>query len=125
MPCNSDYMEATGREISLSHVACLLDELSGRAFTSSCWAGYHPAVYNKHVSKEDANRMVAELCRRIQTVEIKNYSLEMQIWWRDHKAADKARHEKEMSEKKNERARNAAIAKLTPKERELLGASNE
>lgn len=80
MPCNSDYLEANDYERELSRVACLLDELDGKPIDQSHWRGsagpYHPAVYSRCITKEDADRM---------------YSLEMQMWWRDHQAADKAR----------------------------------
>jgi hypothetical protein len=45
----------------------------------------------------------------------------MQIWWRDHQAADKARVEAELAAAEDAKAKAAAIAKLTPHERKLLG----
>ena len=30
MPCNGDYLAANGKEVQLSRVACLLDELDGK-----------------------------------------------------------------------------------------------
>lgn len=39
MGCNSDYLNATDREKSLSKVACLLDELKGISFTQGAWNG--------------------------------------------------------------------------------------
>lgn len=122
MPCNSDHMEATGKERELSRVACLLDELDGKPLDPQRgpWRGYHPAVYNK-TAKVDADGLVGELCARLQAVDVTKYSLEMQIWWRDHQAVDKARIEHELARKHNESERRAAIAKLTPHERQLLG----
>jgi hypothetical protein len=125
MPCNSDYMEASGKEIALSRVACLLDELDGKPLNPSHWGGYHPAVYNKGdvagVGGTAGDAMVSELCSRLQAIDVTKYSLEMQMWWRDHQAADKARIEHELARKKDETERRAAIAKLTPHERKLLG----
>lgn len=65
--------------------------------------------------------MVAELCAHLQKHGADKYSLEMQIWWRDHRIADKERVEKEIAEKKLRSEKEAAIAKLTPYERKLLG----
>jgi len=117
MPCNSDYMEASGKEVGLSQVACLLDELDGKAIDTSHWRGYHPAVYNKPV---DGDALVAELCKRLQSVDVTKYSLEMQMWWRDHQRADKRRIEFELARAKTEKDKAAALAKLTPHERKLL-----
>jgi hypothetical protein len=111
-------MEANVLEIRLSQVACLLDELDGKAIDPHHWRGYHPRVYSKRV---DGDKMVARLCERLQFVDVKNYSLLMQIWWRDHKKADKARAEAELAAAKDAEAKKAAIAKLTLHERKLLG----
>lgn len=118
MPCNSDYMEASGKEVELSRVACLLGELDGKPIDKSHWRGYHPAVYNKQVN---GDALVSELCERLQSVDVQKHSLEMQIWWRDHQASDKARIEHELACKRNAEDREAAMAKLTPRERNLLG----
>lgn len=94
MPCNSDYLSASEYEIELSRVACLLDEIAGKKkLDRSHWRGYHPRVYNKPFSRGDRGEgdvMVAELCAFLRSApDITIYSLEMQIWWRDHKKADK------------------------------------
>lgn len=113
MPCNSDYMEANSFEHNISQVACLLDELAGKSWSKDDWSGYHPRVYNK-ATKELGDSLVKELCEALKEVEIKKYSLEMQIWWRDHQAKDKERINREAAE------RQAALAKLTPRERQVL-----
>ena len=118
MPCRSDYMEASGKEVELSRVACLLGELDGKPIDKSHWRGYHPAVYCKQV---DGDALVSELCERLQSVDVTQFSLEMQIWLRDHQAADKARIEHELARKRSAEGREAALAKLTPHERRLLG----
>jgi len=64
---------------------------------------------------------VAELCQKLQNVDISEYSLEMQMWWRDHQKADKARIERELKEARTRAAKAAALAKLTEYEKALLG----
>jgi len=118
MPCNCDYLEASGKEISLSRVACLLDELNGTPIKKDYWAGYHPAVYNRPV---DGDKLVDDLCSRLQEADVKEYSLEMQMWWRDHQKADEDRVKHELARLKTNEDRAAAIEKLTPYERNLLG----
>lgn len=120
MPCNSDYMNASQLEIELSRVACLLEELDGTPINPSHWRGYHPAVYCR-LSSVDADKIVAELCSRLQDTDVTKYSLEMQMWWRDHQKADKARLEMELRLTKEKEDKDKAIAKLTPYERKLLG----
>lgn len=120
MPCKSDHMDPTGLEREASRVACLLDELNGAKPSQGSWYGYHPRVYNQ-VSQELADKLTAELCSRLQTVDVTKYSLELQMWWRDHQAADKARVERELEQSRTAAEREAALAKLTPHERKLLG----
>jgi hypothetical protein len=121
MPCNSDYMNPTDKEVQISRVACLLDELDGKKFKEDHWEGYHPRVYNGNGGGVDGDKLVAKLCQKLQTVDVKKYSLEMQMWWRDHQAADQARRDREIDEKDTEAERRAALRKLTARERKLLG----
>lgn len=52
MPCNSDHMEASQREIAMSRVFQLLDEFEGKPLDRSGWGGYDRRVYCKALSKE-------------------------------------------------------------------------
>jgi hypothetical protein len=113
-------MAANGYESELSQVACLLDELAGQKWDRSWWDGYHPRVYCK-ADRTKGDQMVRELCAALQSRDVTQYSLEMQIWWRDHQAADKARCEGDLAQAKTAAERDAALAKLTPAERRLLG----
>lgn len=123
MPCNSDYMRANDYEERLSQVACLLDELNGQPqINKDHWRGYHPRVYCKAV---DGDAMVAELCSRLQTLDVSKRSLEMQVWWRDHQQADKARLEAEVLKQKTDAEKAAALSKLTEYEKALLGLSKK
>ena len=97
---------------------CLLEELEGKAIDPSCWDGYHPKVYNQQVN---GDALVHSLCEKLQQVNVKDYSLEMQVWWRDHQKADAARLEKEIKAKATKKAKVAAMKKLSAYERKLLG----
>jgi hypothetical protein len=115
-------MEASDREIAISQVYCLLDELKGQTVRNdSHWRGYHPKVYNKGLIKQEQDVVVESLCSKLQNLDVSKYSLEMQMWWRDHQAADKARIEKELAEETNGVDRARALGKLTSHERKLLG----
>lgn len=118
MPCNCDHLKATNKELFLSQIACLLDELDGRPIDKNHWDGYHPEVYNKSVN---GDKLISKLCGKLQKVDVSKYSLEMQMWWRDHQEIDKARLKEEMKIKKTEEEKRKALSKLTDYERRLLG----
>lgn len=118
MPCNSDYMNATDKERQISQVACLLDEIAGKSFSEADWNGYHPLVYGKTYN---ADKMVAKLCSRLKKLDVKKFSLEMQIWWRDHQKADKERLKLEKKAEENQKLAASALKKLTKAEKKALG----
>lgn len=89
MDCDSSYLEANWKEVALSQVACLLDELDGVHFSKSHWRGYHPRVYSMRV---DGGALAAELRSKLQNDDVTRRSLEMQIWWRDHQCDDGMRY---------------------------------
>ena len=120
MGCNSDYQAANGDEINLSVIYGLLDELKTGKLPKEFGDGYDKRVYNKGLSKEHVDKKTAELCSKLQEIDITKYSLEMQMWWRDHKKADAARLKSEIKSHKDKDAKEKAIAKLTPYERKLL-----
>jgi hypothetical protein len=121
MPCESGYLAANDYEVRMSRVACLLEELDGKPIDGEHWGGYHPRVYCKDPSSDE---MVQELCSRLQKLDVTKYSLEMQVWWRDHQKADKERLERGIREATELKARAEAMAKLTPYERGLLGLTD-
>lgn len=90
MPCDSSYMEASGMEKHYSQVLSLLGEFDGKPIQRKWWEGYHPDAYGK-ATRPKLDKAVADLCARLENAEVKNLSLEMQMWWRDHQAADAAR----------------------------------
>jgi len=98
MPCSSSSYESSGDEVAFSKVACLLGELNGEPFDEQHWRGYHPAVYGKCLNAEQEDLLVSTLCDSLKGKNITDFSLEMQMWWRDHQAADAKRIEKEMEE---------------------------
>jgi hypothetical protein len=120
MPCNSDYLEATSLERELSKVACLLDEIAGKPCERRYAFGYHPRVYGK-ATRELGDQLVGELCNALQGADVSQFSLDMQIWWRDHQAADEERIQKETAIATLTFQRETALSKLTAHEQWLLG----
>ena len=118
MPCNSDYLEPNQNEIHLVKIEALLEELQTGNLPDWYGNGGHHSVYNKATDKRLHDATVA-LCAKLQTIpDVKVYSLEMQMWWRDHQAADAKRLKKEIEEFKD---KEKALAKLSDYEKKLLG----
>lgn len=110
MGCNSDYMRATpAEELSKQLMGLLLE------------AGLinHEAGYYGQPDKIDEHTQM--LCQFCQNNDVGKCSLEFQIWWRDHQKADKERLDREQEALKTKNEREAALDKLTPYERKLLG----
>ncbi len=117
-------MESTSREKALTKVVLLLDELDGKGAPDpkKFIAGYDRRAYTDHPSKKTAAAWVRDLCARLQEIkDVRVFSLELQTWWRDHQAADAARLSAELEQQQTAAKRQAAIAKLSPYERQLLG----
>jgi hypothetical protein len=123
MPCNGDYLEATRDERLLSQVFRLIDEVkTGIPVNSENFKnGYDNRAYNKY-SNEALDNAVAELCSLLKKspINIARRSLELQMWWRDHVAADKARKENLKSHKEFLRKKKTALDKLTDEEKKIL-----
>lgn len=126
MPCRSDYMEASGTEKQLSRVLCLLDELLVHRPVDSHskeWAGYHPGAYNHSGGSKELDRATAELCAHLGKLtkeQLSTYTLEMQLWWREHQKQDRKREAQEREADLLTALRKKALAKLTPEERVAL-----
>ena len=110
MPCKCDYMEPNRRELESKVVLNLLHEVG----LEESKIGYYGRV--KTVDED-----TRKLCKFCQENDVTNYSLELQIWWRDHKEMDKKRREMEESKVKQEIIKQSALSKLTEEEKEALG----
>lgn len=121
MPCNSDHMNPHPNEVVASQCLTLLDELNGKKFKSDNYEGYHPKAYGKGLNKEDCDKLTDKLCKKLQKTDVTKYSLELQMWWRDHQTADKRRALASIKKTKTAKEKKAALAKLTQHERKLLG----
>ena len=97
MPCDSSHMESNPKEVTISRLYCFLGELKGRKWKKAEYDGYHRDVYNKGLSEGTADIAADQLCTALKGIapeQIQKFSLELQMWWRDHKQADKARAQK-------------------------------
>lgn len=121
MPCNSDYMEATGFEIEMSRVFQLLDLVEGKRakIDRDSWNGYDKRVYGVFMRTDAAHKIVARLCaacKKMSERDMKNMPLELQMWWRDHQKADKKREKEEQNKQREKAVLTRAKAKLSREE---------
>lgn len=116
------YQGPTGKECRLSRVFCMLDELDGKSWTEDEWYGKHPKVYG-HANELNEQALTGQLVYEINELgtAITDYSLELQMWWRDYKERVRKVDELARVAVRREQKRKAALAKLTPDERKLLG----
>lgn len=121
MPCRCDDCEPSQIEIELSKVWALAEELDTGKLPKYYGTGKCNHPYAKD-SKEVLDICTETVCSELQKVpDITKYSLEMQIWWRNHQEADRKRIKKEIEQQKTQREKEVALNKLTPYERKLLG----
>ena len=132
MPCDCRYMDDGGPsalELSLSRIACLLDEVKhGIPVNREWWEnGDHPRLREMHLRfdflgmEKALDEWGSELCALVRERGAGGYSLELQIWWRDHQIEDAKREAREEEERQRAMEREAALAKLTDREKALLG----
>lgn len=126
MPCRSDYMEPNERERELTNINAFLYELKTGKLGKHYGTGMDPNVYNKTITQEVLNKATEKLCTNMRKLEkdddslLQVLSLELQMWWRDHKKGDIRQMKEELKAVKNEEARKKALTKLTEHERKLL-----
>jgi len=118
-------MEASSVEIAHSKVLCLIEEIGGKPIDKTHWQGYHPEAYGKN-NVPALNSLTATLCGMLEhDIDVLDYSLEMQMWWRNHQEADERRKKAEADAERLGLIRRRAIEKLTPEEREALGVKDD
>ena len=120
MACRSDYsQEQKHFDDECTRVINFLNELE---------TGYLDPNFMKKkeygLNQAVLDYKTEQLCTRLQSVDVSKYSLDLQIWWRDHLRADVKRIQDELDLIKTTKEKSIALAKLTPHEREILGITN-
>lgn len=113
MPCNSDHLRATETERESVRVLKLLTEVGLRTLPFNSYYG-EPEHISFHT------RQLCNWCRDNKE-RISSYSLELQMWWRDHQIADAKREEKERKIREENEIKETALSKLTEEEKKVLG----
>lgn len=122
MPCNSDYLEAKPIEIEVDRMYRILDEIN-EGVANYDNLGYHNQVYGRGNLPELRDELAQAICTSLRDetpADIQQYSLELQIWWRDHQKADQVRIEAEKKLREQTRLAESAISKLSKDEYEAV-----
>jgi len=128
MPCMTEPRDAYYSDPDPYHgegckVQSLLDELETGKLILSNYNGSHPNFSSVgHTRKEVVDVITEQLCGKLREIkDIKQFSPEMQIWWRDHQEWDRKREEQEKEARRLTRLRASAARKLSVDERNALG----
>lgn len=111
MPCYTE--PPTRAEIEAKRLNDLLDEIEGTRLRT----GDIGRMSSRPLTLD---QMTQRLCAWCGAHDVKQQSLELQIWWRDHQAWDARRLADEQKAARRVQLRKQALAKLTPEEREAL-----
>lgn len=87
-----------------------------------CRDDWGPADFAAEQHKK-IGQLTAMLCQACQAIEDSRVQMpgDCIVWWEAHKAADRARMEREMAEARRNALRRSALEKLTAEERAVLG----
>lgn len=110
MPCECYYPEPSKRQKESVAVINFLWEVG--------LAGLPAGEFGR---EETVDEDTAKLCEFCKNNDVTKYSLELQIWWRDHQKMDQQKEERKLAKELEESERRDALAKLTEREKQLLG----
>lgn len=127
MPCQSDYLAPNEFEREGVRAWLVYDEIkTNKRISPKEWASCtdRRAYGNWEFQKKDLDNLTANICKDLSQwskFSLQAATLELQMWWRDHQKADRAREQREKKQAKDKQLKEEAIAKLTPEERRVLG----
>ena len=128
MPCNSDHLNATDREVELQRAARLLVYVKERL-------GEKPEkwmIEQANKSWADDERSVIELCAALNAMTKKQrdtiiynardkVARDLADWWEEHQKVDTERARRDVALCERDELRKKALKKLTRAERKALG----
>lgn len=130
MPCQSDYLAASGQELESARVCKLIVYLYRQLKKQVPeWIILASKEYYGNVRRlDEATKILCECCRSLNETEIEAYiydahnslARELAAWFERHQEWDKRRVEEEKESRKKIMLKDRAIQKLTVEEREAL-----
>ena len=131
MPCQSDYMAASGQELESKRVCGLLSYIYHKADKPLPeWIAKAKDHYYGNVSRlDEATAMLCAQCRAMSPEEVEEYIYDahspdarrLASWWENHQEWDKRRVAEEEESRKKIMLKDRAVQKLTTEERDALG----
>lgn len=132
MPCDSSYMERSGREKALHRTAQLyvyVLKLLGKPVPERVQHGAKD--YYGHDKQGKEVDCVADLCKTINEMSPESrdkiiynardkMARKLADWWEEHQEADRQREARVRAKAAKRKLKNSALSKLTPEEREAL-----
>ena len=130
MPCRSDHLEPTAREIESREVANLILYVNSKLKRTT--DGYiHKAAKNVYGDVDRVDEFTAALCYTLGTLTKEQtekiiynahdkMSRKLADWWERHQAFDREREANEAAAAKKKALRKSALNKLTTEEIEAL-----
>lgn len=128
MPCRSDYMDPSPREVYNQKTARLIlwlvrkkvatvlstHRLIDDAHNIYCGADYTPDLCEvlKSLTKEERTKLFNEE---------EKIAAELKLWWLDHLEGEERRAKEDSDKDKIEKLKKSALKKLTKEERKALG----
>jgi len=131
MPCQSDYLAASGQELESKRVCGLLVYLGvqlGRDIPG--WVHEAAKDYYGNVNRlDEATKMLCECCRTLTKAEAESFiydghspdARKLAEWWERHQEWDRRRVAEEQDSRRRIMLKDRALKKLTVEEREALG----
>ena len=119
MPCDSGYLNHTEREAESGRVLELLKEIAGQPFNHD-----EPSYYGNLATLDADTVRLCDWCKG-NTDHLSGMSLDLQLWWRKHQAADAKREAEERNDAEQRKVAERALDKLTPTELKALGLRRE
>lgn len=131
MPCQSDYLAASGQELESRRVCRLITYLYGKVGKEVPeWVRKASEDYYGNLNRlDEATRMLCECCRSLTEVEQEDYiydahnkdSRDLAGWWERHQEWDARRVREEEENRHKIATRERALRKLTIEEMKILG----
>ena len=131
MPCNCDYLNASGKELESIRVCKLLDYLQERiGIETPTWVKKAAANYYGNVDRlDEATKILCYRLRALSPGEMEKYVYDshnktarrLAGWWERHQEWDERRVKEEEEAAQLAATKKAALSKLSQKELAALG----
>lgn len=131
MPCQSDYLSASGQELESQRVCQYLVYLYGRLeIETPKWIAKAAVEYYGNLGRlDEATSLLCDCCRRLSSEEKEKFiydaynstSRVLASWWEKHQEWDRRRVREENGTRRRIIAKERALKKLTVDEMTALG----